>query len=68
MSLPHSLTRFHPVLEKRYEEETRLYLFADADDTAFIRSQSGVYTADLRKVALFAASGGLLLLFLLRHR
>ena len=68
MPLPHPLTRFHPVLEKRYEEETRLYLFADADDTAFIRSQSGAYTADLRKVALFAASGALLLFFLLRRR
>lgn len=63
-----SLRRFRPVLEKQFQEETKLYLFGDADDTTLVQRHSGIYRADLKKLVLFSLVGGLLTLVLLKRK
>ena len=63
-----SLRRFRPVLEKRFQEETKLYLFGDADDTTLVKCHSGIYRADLKKLVFFSLVGGLLTLVLLKRK
>ena len=59
---------FHPVLEKRYHEETKVYLFGDADDTTLTRTHCGIYKADLSKVLICSVVGSLAVLFLLSRK
>ena len=59
---------FRPILERRFSEETKLYLFGDADDTTLLYAQQGGYQADLRKVAACTLAGALVLLWLLKRK
>ena len=61
MKMIRHIQHFHPVLEKRYQEETKIYLWGDADGDTLVSSGQGVYTVDLKKTTLWAVLGGLVL-------
>ena len=67
-SVFHRICQFHPILERRYSEQTHLYLFKDADEATLSHASKGIFYADLRKTAVYALAGGLLLCLLLKHK
>ena len=58
----------HPILEKRFVEQNKLYLYGDADDTTLSYVSAGQIKMDIKKWGSGIAAFGVILWLLLRHR
>ena len=58
----------HPILEQRYMEQNKLYLYGDADDTTFSYVTAGQIKMDIKKWGSGIVAFSVILLLFLRHR